>query len=391
MIKPSPELTYPRFIPGIPQELIAEPNIFKALDNSDILLHTPYQSFDPVAELTKYAAEDPEVLAIKMTVYRTGPDSQLVQNLIKAARAGKQVVASVELFARFDEKTNVELANQLEQSGAHVVYGVMGYKVHAKMLLLVRRDADGVLKKYAHLGSGNYHQETAKVYTDFGLLTTNPKIVQDVDNIFAQITGFGRAGVLSVLYQSPFTLHEMVLTNIERERLNALQGKPAKIIAKMNSLLESQVIKSLYLASQAGVKITLIVRSACALIPQLPGISENIEVKTIVGRFLEHTRIFYFYNAGAEDVYLSSADWMKRNFFRRIETCIPILDKKVKQRIIAEGLEIYIRDNRDSWMMNSDGNYTKIKAKGRPISAQLTLMKKLGHLEITTNTLVNME
>jgi polyphosphate kinase len=343
----------------------------------DILLHTPYQSFDPVVELTRRAAEDPDVLAVKMTVYRTGNDSELVQNLIKAARAGKQVVASIELFARFDEEANVELARQLEDAGAHVVYGVMGYKVHAKMLTIIRQEGDQ-LQHYVHLGTGNYHQFTAKIYTDFGLLTTNAEIARDVDNIFSQITGVGKAGVLNVLFQSPFTLHDMIMKAIERETFNALGGKKAEIIAKMNSLVENQVIRALYRASQAGVKITLIVRGACALRPQLPGISDNITVKSVVGRFLEHHRVFYFYDSGNEDVFIASADWMKRNFFKRVETCIPILNSRIKRRVIDESLKLYIQDNVNSWQMDTDGNYHKVAIVGKRVAAQDFLMSKLG-------------
>lgn len=329
-IIPRPELKFPQFIPGLPIELINEPDIFKAMDKQDILIHTPYQSFDPVVELTKRAVDDPDVLEIKMTVYRTGLDSELAQNLIKAAKKGKKVVASVELFARFSEEINVELANQLEEAGANVVYGVMGYKVHSKMLLLVRKGKDS-LKYYAHLGTGNYHQTTTKIYSDFGILTTNKQITDDVNSIFAKITGTGKAGVLNCLSQAPFTLHDMILQKIETETINAQNGNLAKIIAKMNSLIEPKIIKALYNASQKGVKITLIIRGACALRPNIKGLSENIMVKSIIGRFLEHERIFYFYNCGLEDVYLSSADWMKRNFFRRVETCVPILDDAIKK------------------------------------------------------------
>lgn len=374
-----PELKFPVFTPGMPNELIREPNIFKAMSNSDILIHTPYQSFDPVVALTKQAAIDPDVLAVKMTVYRTGNDSELAQNLIAAAKAGKQVIASVELFARFDEETNVELANQLADAGAHVVYGVMGYKVHAKMLLVVRKEGNS-LKQYVHLGTGNYHQATASIYTDFGLLTTRAEITRDVDNIFAQITGVGRAGILATLYQAPFTLYDMLMKNIEREIFNALNGNRAEIIAKMNSLLEPQIIRALYRASQAGVKITLIIRGACGLRPGIPGVSDNIVVKSIVGRFLEHHRTFYFYNMGSEDVFLSSADWMKRNFFRRVESCIPILDAKIKKRILEEGFRIYMRDNSESWIMDKDGNYHRHTSRGRKVSAQQTLMRKLGKI-----------
>lgn len=370
-------LLFPEFRAGLPRELVQEPDIFKAMAKGDILLHTPYQSFDPVVELTRRAADDPNVLAVKMTVYRTGNDSELVQNLIKAAKKGKQVVASIELFARFDEEANVELAAQLEEAGAHVVYGVMGYKVHAKILTIIRKEGNE-LRHYIHLGTGNYHQTTAKIYTDFGLLTTNRQISIDVDNIFSQITGVGKAGVLNTLFQSPFTLHDMVLKSIERETFNALSGQKAEIIAKMNSLVENQIIRALYRASQAGVKITLIVRGACALRPQIPGLSDNIIVKSVVGRFLEHHRVFYFYNSDNEDVFIASADWMNRNFFKRVETCIPILNAKIKRRIIDEGLKIYMQDNSNSWLMDGDGNYTRVPQIGKRIAAQDYLMSKLG-------------
>ncbi|MDD3266277.1 MAG: polyphosphate kinase 1 [Burkholderiales bacterium] len=370
-------LKFKVFIPGLPAALQNEPDIFKAMSTGDILLHTPYQSFDPVVELTRRAAEDPDVLAVKMTVYRTGNDSELVQNLIKAARAGKQVVASIELFARFDEEANVALASQLEEAGAHVVYGVMGYKVHAKILTIIRKEGEH-LRHYIHLGTGNYHQTTAKIYTDFGLLTTDNKIAGDVDNIFSQITGVGKSGVLNTLFQSPFSLHDMVMKSIERETFNALSGQKAEIIAKMNSLVENQVIRALYRASEAGVKITLIVRGACALKPQLAGISDNITVKSVIGRFLEHHRIFYFYNSGHEDVFIASADWMKRNFFKRVETCVPILNPRIKRRVMDEGLKVYLQDNTNSWIMNSDGSYNKVQVSGKKISAQDFLMNKLG-------------
>ncbi|MCC2625839.1 MAG: ppk1 [Burkholderiales bacterium] len=372
-----PKLKYVPFTPGMPAELFRQPDIFKAMDKGDILIHTPYQSFDPVVELTKRAATDPDILAIKMTVYRTGVDSELAQNLIKAARAGKQVVASVELFARFDEEANVEIAKALEEAGAHVVYGVMGYKVHAKMLLVVRKYGKD-LRQYVHLGTGNYHQITARAYSDFGILSTRAELTRDIDNIFAQITGIGRAGMLNIIYQAPFTLHDMIMKSIDTEIDNALNGKKALIQAKMNSLLEPQVIRALYRASGAGVKIRLIVRGSCALRPKIPGISDNIEVRSVVGRFLEHHRIFYFYCDGEENTYLSSADWMRRNFFSRVETCVPIIDKKIKKRIIQEGLTLYWQDNVESWVMQPDGTYRRRLTRGQKISAQFKLMEKLG-------------
>ena len=380
-----PELKFPAFIPGIPQEIKKQPNIFKAMAQGDILIHTPYQSFDPVFQLTKMAAEDDSVLAIKMTVYRAGANSQLINHLIKAAQRGKQVVASIELFARFDEETNVELATQLEDAGAHVVYGVMGYKVHSKMLMVVRKEGNAI-KQYVHLGTGNYNQTSAMSYTDFSLLTTNRDIANDVDNIFAQITGVGKIGMLHLLHQSPFTLHEMLIKSIETETRVALDGGMGLIIAKMNSLVEPYIIKSLYAASQAGVKINLLVRGACALRPNVKGLSENITVYSIVGRFLEHSRVFYFYNSGAEDLYISSADWMQRNFFMRVETCVPILDPKIKKRIIEEGLMLYLRDNLNAWKMDSNGEYKRLTGRGRKISAQLNLMNKYGETERSSRT-----
>ncbi len=371
----NPKLKFKNYTPGLPQILRKNINLFDAIKKEDILIHTPYQSFDPVVELTKLAATDPDVVAVKMTMYRIGADSELAQNLILAAKSNKEVVASIELFARFDEATNALLANSLENAGAHVVYGVMGCKVHAKMLLIARRE-NNQIQHYVHLGTGNYHQQTAKMYTDFGLLTANPLITGDVDNIFAEITGHGRNPTIKHIYQAPFNLFELILQSIESETMNALNGKYAVIMAKMNSLIENQVIKALYRASQAGVKITLIVRGACALRPGLPGVSDNIEVRSIVGRFLEHHRVFYFYNNGAKDVYLSSADWMKRNFFRRVETCIPILDDKIKRRIIYEGLEVYLQDTANAWIMDKDGNYTKVISKDG-FSAQEALLRKL--------------
>lgn len=372
-----PNLKYPKLIQGVPKELLAEPDIFKAMQKSDILIHTPYQSFDPIVELTKSAALDDNVLAIKITIYRIGPDSMLLKNLINAAKAGKQVIVSIELFARFDEENNIELANQLENVGAHVVYGVMGYKVHAKMLMIVRRETNGQLKQYVHLGTGNYNEETTYIYTDFGLLTTNSEIVSDVDKIFSQITGIGKAGNLNIISQAPFTLYTMLCSKIEDEINHAIKGKKAQIIAKMNSLIEPQIIQLLYKASNAGVNIKLIIRGSCLLRPGVTGLSENIKVISVVGRFLEHSRVFYFYNNGLEDLYLSSADWMQRNFFKRLEACTRVLDKKIKSRIIEEGLLVHIKDNNDAWIMNSDGTYSRNITRGRKFSSQKFLLKKL--------------
>ncbi len=372
-----PDLKFPPFVPGLPKELIKQPDIFAAMRKGDVLLHHPFQSFAPVIEFIEQAAKDPDVVAIKQTVYRAGQDSVLMQALIDAARRGKEVTVVVELFARFDEETNINWAQQLEDAGAHVVYGVVGHKSHAKMALVVRRE-DGHLRRYAHLGTGNYHIRTTKIYCDFGLLTCNEKLTADVSQVFMQTTGLGRAGQMNHLWNSPFTLHKEVLKAIERESAQARNGKRAHIIAKMNALLEPQVISALYDASGAGVKIDLIVRSVCALVPGVAGLSANIRVRSIVGRFLEHHRIFYFRNGGADDVYLSSADWMDRNFFRRIEIAFPILDKKIKQRVIDEGLKPYLADNTQAWEMNAEGTYhLKTARKKKPFCSQDALLAQL--------------
>ena len=283
----------------------------------------------------------------------------------------------VELMARFDEEANINWASRLEEVGAHVVYGVVGHKTHAKLALVIRREEDG-LRRYAHLGTGNYHARTAKLYTDFGLLTADEMITADVNSLFTQITGLGKAGKLKRLWQSPFTLHGEIIAAIENETRLAEAGKPAAIIAKMNALLEPHVIAALYAASQAGVKIDLIIRSVCALRPRVPGLSDNIRVRSIVGRFLEHSRIFYFHNDGDEQVYLSSADWMDRNFFRRVEVCFPVLDEKLKKRVVDESLKTYLADVGEAWEMDGNGRYERKKAAhGKREAAQAALLAKL--------------
>ncbi len=372
-----PELKYRPFVPGEPAQIKNAPDLFAAIRRGDILLHHPFQSFAPVIDLLQEAAIDPNVVAIKMTVYRTGTDSVLMEALIAAARAGKEVTVAVELMARFDEETNINWAARLEEVGAHVVYGVVGYKTHAKMLLIVRREYDR-LRRYVHLGTGNYHPRTAKLYTDFGLITCNESITADVNDVFVQLTGLGHASELQCLWQSPFTLFDKLKGAIENEIRIAREGRPAAIIAKMNSLIEPQTIELLYLASQAGVKVHLIIRGICGLRPGVPGLSENISVRSIIGRFLEHTRIYYFYNDRQEDVYLASADWMHRNLFGRIEIAFPVLDPKAAKRVIREGLRPYLVDNCQAWEMNSEGHYRrKTSRSGKPRSAQLTLMQEL--------------
>ncbi len=388
-----PDLKFPPFVPGLPKPLVKVAkgrDVFEVLKKHDILLHHPFESFTPVIEFIQQAARDPQVVAIKQTVYRTGTDSIIMETLIEAAKNGKEVTVVVELMARFDEEANLNWASRLEEVGAHVVYGVVGHKTHAKMALVVRREHDDPeektsktrLRRYVHLGTGNYHPRTARLYTDFGLMTANDGICADVNDIFVQLTGLGKATKLANVWQAPFTLHAGVLASIENEIRIAKSGKRAHIIAKMNALLEPQAIEALYRASRAGVKIDLIVRGVCALRPGVPGLSDNIRVRSIVGRFLEHSRIFYFRNGGAghERVMLSSADWMERNFFRRIELCFPVNDSRLKKRVITEGLKPYLDDNAQAWEMDGEGGYTRKRpAKGVRVRriAQEELLKLL--------------
>jgi len=361
-----PDLKFPPRNAGRLKALRKNGSVFKLVKQSPILLHHPYQSFDPVVQMIREAAADPDVLAVKMTIYRTGSNSELVRALMKAALAGKQVTVVVELMARFDEANNVNWAKQLEEAGAHVVYGVFGYKVHAKMALVIRRE-DGVLKRYAHLGTGNYHQGTSRIYTDFGIITADEQITADVNILFMEITGLGKPGRLNKLYQSPFTLHKMVIDRIKQETEHAKAGKPARITAKMNSLIEPSVIDALYQASAAGVQIDLIVRGMCTLRPGVKGLSENIRVRSIIGRQLEHSRVYCFHNNGADDTFISSADWMGRNFFRRIEVATPITTPELKERVIREGLEMALEDNTQAWLMQPDGSYVRTQPKdGEP-------------------------
>ena len=376
-----PGLKYAPFQSGLPAPLDKRENLFEALSRQDILLHHPFQSFMPVIDFIRTTATDPQVIAIKQTVYRTGTDSELMELLIDAARRGKEVTVVVELMARFDEEVNLNWAARLEEVGAHVVYGVVGHKTHAKMALVVRREdaASGkVLKRYVHLATGNYNPRTARLYTDFSLMTANEEMCGDVNEVFKQLTGLGRASRMHHVWQSPFTLHKRIVAAIRKEAQNAADGKPARIIAKMNALLEPAIIEELYAASQAGVKVDLIVRGVCALKPRIAGLSENIRVISVVGRFLEHSRVFYFHNEGNEDVYLASADWMDRNFFRRIELCFPVLDPALKRRVIREGLQPYLDDNCQAWMMNAEGGYELVKPRrGRRRSAQEELLYTL--------------
>jgi len=376
-------LAYPAFVPGLPARLRDQTDLFAAIRQNDILLHHPYQSFEPVVEFIRKAAEDPDVLLIKQTVYRTGVNSALMEALIQAAQRGKEVTVVVELMARFDEEANINWAERLEHAGAQVVYGVFGLKTHAKLALLLRREKDAsgrvVLQQYAHLGTGNYHPRTARLYTDFGLLTANPEICADVEQVFLHITSLAKPNKLKHLWLAPFTMHRHLLDAIRREARNAKEGKPASIVAKMNALLEEAVIKALYAASQAGVKIDLVVRGACALRPGVKGVSENIRVRSVLGRFLEHSRVWQFHNDGANEVYLSSADWMGRNLFRRIEVAFPVLDPELKTRVVAEGLTPYLDAAGEVWELAADGSYARSKPKGRaqPSSPQEELLRRM--------------
>lgn len=372
-----PELKYAPFTPGIPLKTKQLRDLFATVSKQDILLHHPYQSFNLVIELLKQAAADPHVLAIKQTLYRTGPDSLIVRGLIEAARAGKEVTAVIELRARFDEESNIALANKLQEAGVLVVYGVMDFKTHCKLMLIVRRE-NGELRRYCHLGTGNYHAGTARVYTDYGLITANADITHDVQNVFQQLTGMGKVLKLKKLWQAPFTLFKNLIEHIEQEADNARRGKKAHIMIKINGLTDPKIIQALYMASQAGVKIDLIVRGVCCLRPGVAGISENISVRSIIGRFLEHERVYYFYNNGNEKIYCSSADWMERNFYKRVEVCFLIEDKQLAKAVKKQSLLLSLADNCQSWQLKSDGTYQKNRPKLiKARSVQQKLLKKL--------------
>ncbi|MFJ3048214.1 polyphosphate kinase 1 [Herbaspirillum chlorophenolicum] len=372
------ELRFPPFSPTLPHLLISD-NIFRVLDKKDVLLHHPFQSFQPVVDFIRTAAHDPNVVAIKQTIYRTGMNSDLMEALIYAAQHGKEVTVIVELMARFDEEANINWAVKLEQAGAQVVYGVVGLKTHAKLALVIRRE-EQMLRFYAHLGTGNYHPTTTKFYTDFGLLTSNRELTAEVNEVFIHLTSLTKPRHLTHLWLAPFSLQKEIIRAIRNEAQIAREGRPARIIAKMNALLDESVIRALYAASSDGVKIDLIVRGACALRPGVPGLSENIKVRSIIGRYLEHSRIYYFRNDLAHDVYLASADWMNRNLFRRIEVAFPVLDKALKKRVITEGLNPYLKDNTHSWHLDANGVYTLKKARNKQhtFSAQQHLMTTLG-------------
>ncbi|HXY96801.1 MAG TPA: polyphosphate kinase 1 [Steroidobacteraceae bacterium] len=368
-----PDLKYPIFTPGLPKRLTGATDLFSVIRHKDLLLHHPYQSFAPVMDFLRQAAADPQVLAIKQTLYRAGHDSPLVDALVAAANAGKDVTVIVELRARFDEEANIELSNRLQEAGAHVMYGVVGYKTHAKLLLVVRREQGGI-RRYCHLGTGNYHPRTARQYTDYGLFTCDDEIGQDVHELFLQLTSLTQTPKLNRLTQSPFGMHDMVLGKIARETEHARAGRPARITAKMNALVDPESIEALYRASCAGVKIDLIVRGVCALRPGVPGVSENISVRSIVGRFLEHSRVFYYENGGKPELYCASADWMERNFFRRVEVAFPIRHQAQEERIQRD-LNFCLHDNCQAWQLRPDGTYERIRrGDAKPVNAQMELL-----------------
>ncbi|WP_018912116.1 polyphosphate kinase 1 [Thiomonas sp. FB-6] len=376
---PQSRLTYPPHLPAaLPGWPGAEPELFERIRAGDVLLHHPYDSFAPVVDLVRTAARDPQVLAIKQTIYRAGHTSDLMEALIEASRNGKEVTVVLELMARLDEETNINWAARLEAEGAHVVYGVVGFKCHAKMLMVVRRERTGrrteQLRRYVHLGTGNYHTRTARLYTDFGLMTADEAICADVNQVFLEITGSSRFAPLRRLWQSPFSLLDKLIRSIRHEARLARAGKPARIWARVNALLEPTVIGELYKAARAGVEIRLLVRGPCMLRPGIAGLSENIRVRSVIGRFLEHARVFYFHNDGAEDVWISSADWMERNLFRRVEIAAPILDPEAKAKVIREGLRVHWTNPGNAWDMDGAGNWRRARGWQRGRSSHQVLI-----------------
>lgn len=387
-----PALRYQPFTHVVPKEFRREmdkldkaTSMFAAMRKSDVLVHHPFHAFSPIINLLWQAASDPKVLAIKQTLYRSGTNSEIVKALAAAARNGKEVTAVIELRARFDEASNIAVANYLQEAGAIVVYGIVGYKTHAKLMLIVRREDDRI-RRYVHLGTGNYHAANAKVYTDYGLFSADPDISEDIHKIFQELTGMGKPANLKKLLHAPFTLHEKLMSFIDDEIAHAKAGKRAHIIIKANALTERRLIGKLYDASQAGVKVELILRSMCCLRPQVKGLSENITVRSVIGRFLEHTRIYYFYNNGAERLYCGSADWMDRNLFHRVEVAFPIENKKLFKQVYEDGLLNYLHDNTQAWALNGNGVWQQIQpaAGEAPHTAQAHLLKTINSVEEPT-------
>lgn len=368
------DLTFPSFSPALPPEL-ANRSIFEVADEQDIFLHHPYDSFQPVIDLVEQAVEDPETIAIKQTLYRVSSDSPLVKALKKASKKGIQVTVLVELKARFDEANNVHWAKELEEAGVHILYGMKMLKTHSKATLIVKKNQQG-FKRYVHLGTGNYNEKTARGYTDMGLITTHDLITEDVANFFNYLSGYSEQPNYHHLHVSPFEIRDTFLDKIDREIESHKKHGNGHIIAKMNSLTDKKIIMKLFEASNEGVKIELIVRGICCLIPGIPGVSENIHVRSIVGRFLEHSRIYYFYQNGASKLYLSSADMMTRNMIKRVELAFPIMDQRWRDQVYRD-LQLYLSDNTKAWVLNSDGNYIKQQpgANEKAIGAQETFLK----------------
>jgi polyphosphate kinase len=380
----SPQLQYPPFVPAIPKALKKAEDLFQVVSKQDVLLMHPYESFAPVVDLVRQAAKDPQVLTIEQTLYRTGANSEIVDALVEAARAGKEVVTVVELRARFDEESNLGLATRLQQAGAVVIYGVVDVKTHAKLMLIQRREGEK-LQRYAHLGTGNYHSGNARLYTDYSLLTSDAALCEDVHKLFSQLTGMGKLLKMKKLLHAPFTLKKSLLEMIAREQAHAEAGKPAYMIIKVNALTDAKMIRALYRASCAGVKIELLVRGTCCLRPGIPGVSQNISVRSIVGRFLEHSRVYWFANDGDEHMYLASADFMERNLDRRVETAFPIEDRKLRLRIRKE-LDLYLADNTTAWQLQADGNYSRLQPVDgqEPHDVQQQLLEKYCGVGVAT-------
>ncbi len=374
-----PRWLWPAFQASYPQGMVVGASLFERLKHGDLCLHQPFESFDGVLDFLRQAVADPDVLAIRQTIYRTGADSEMMQLLREAVRRGKEVMVVVELKARFDEEANINWAEMLESIGAQVVYGVLGLKTHAKMLLVTRREGRSI-ERYAHLSTGNYNPRTARLYTDVSYLTADPELTQDVEHVFFHLASQSRLPPLRRLWVAPHGLHQAMRSRIDQMAAAAAAGKPARIVAKMNALTDEGLIRALIHAGQQGVRIDLIVRGACMLPAQLPGLTENIWVRSVVGRFLEHSRVFYFFDGHEESLYLSSADWMNRNMLGRVELAWPVTEPTIRQRLIDECLVAYLHDSRDAWQLEGEGVYRLVQPRPghRKLSAQSALMARYG-------------
>ena len=374
-----PSLTWPAYRAPFPRQLIPGQDLFERLRQGDVCIHQPFESFDAVIEFLRQAVEDPQVLAIRQTVYRTGADSEMMTLLREAVRRGKEVMVVVELKARFDEEANINWAEMLESIGAQVVYGVLGLKTHAKMLLVSRREGRSI-KRYAHLSTGNYNPRTARLYTDVSYLSADPVLTQDVEHVFHHLASQSRLPSLKRLWIAPHALHANLMEKIAGLARSAAKGRPTRIVAKMNALTDEKLIRALIEAGQQGVVIDLIVRGACMLPAQVPGQTDNIRVRSVVGRFLEHSRVFYFSDGSEDSLYLASADWMNRNMFGRVELAWPVGDPLMRQRLIDECLVAYLHDSRDAWELQADGTYVQamVQPRRRRLSAQKALMARYG-------------